>query len=102
MDKISYVGNADVNAIEHLYKSYKQNPESVDLSWQKFFEGFEFAQTDFSSPSGIPKNFQKEVSVLNLISAYRTRGHLFTKTNPVRERRKYTPTLEIQIGRAHV
>jgi 2-oxoglutarate dehydrogenase E1 component len=26
---------------------------------------------------------------------YRARGHLFTKTNPVRERRKYVPTLDI-------
>ena len=33
---------------------------------------------------------------MNLINAYRNRGHLFTKTNPVRERRKYTPTLEIE------
>jgi 2-oxoglutarate dehydrogenase E1 component len=95
MDKISYVGNADVNAIEHLYNQYKQNPTNVDLSWQKFFEGFEFAQTDFASGGGIPENFQKEFNVLNLINAYRTRGHLFTKTNPVRERRKYSPTLEI-------
>jgi len=96
MEKISYVGNADVNAIEHLYNQYKQNPSNVDLSWQKFFEGFDFAQTDFSSPGGIPANFQKEFNVINLIIAYRTRGHLFTKTNPVRERRKYTPTLELE------
>ena len=96
MDKISYVGNADVNAIEHLYNQYKQDPTNVDLSWQKFFEGFEFAQTDFSAAGGIPENFQKEFNVINLINAYRTRGHLFTKTNPVRERRKYLPTLEIE------
>ncbi|MDB2337030.1 2-oxoglutarate dehydrogenase E1 component, partial [Flavobacteriaceae bacterium] len=30
------------------------------------------------------------------INGYRTRGHLFTKTNPVRDRRKYTPTLDIE------
>ncbi|MDO4225832.1 MAG: thiamine pyrophosphate-dependent enzyme, partial [Bergeyella zoohelcum] len=34
--------------------------------------------------------------VLDLINAYRQRGHLFTKTNPVRERRNYQPTLDIQ------
>lgn len=96
MDKISYLGNADVNAIEHLYNQYKQNPANVDLGWQKFFEGFEFAQTDFSASGGIPENFQKEFNVINLINAYRTRGHLFTKTNPVRDRRKYSPTLEIE------
>ncbi|MES2798650.1 MAG: 2-oxoglutarate dehydrogenase E1 component [Bacteroidota bacterium] len=95
MDKITYVGNADVTAIEHLYKSYQQDPESVDLGWKKFFEGFEFAQTNFEDGGEIPENFQKEFKVINLINGYRTRGHLFTKTNPLRERRKYSPTLDL-------
>lgn len=96
MDKLSYVGNADVNAIDHLYSMYLQNPENVDLGWQKFFEGFEFAQTDYTSGGEIPENFKKEFKVINLINGYRNRGHLFTKTNPVRERRKYSPTLDIE------
>ena len=95
MDKVSYVGNADVNAIENLYKMYRENPENVDIGWQKFFEGFDFAQTDFNNNEAIPENVHREFKVLNLIIGYRTRGHLFTKTNPVRERRKYTPTLKI-------
>lgn len=96
MDKVTYVGNADVNAIDHLYQSYMKDPESVDLSWQKFFEGFDFARTNFEDSGDIPENFQKEFKVINLINGYRTRGHLFTKTNPVRERRKYEPTLAIE------
>ncbi len=97
MDKVSYVGNADVNAIDHLYKMYQQNPESVDIGWRKFFEGFEFAKTSYDEEGGvIPENFQKEFKVINLINGYRNRGHLFTKTNPVRERRTYTPTLDLE------
>ncbi|MES2588055.1 MAG: 2-oxoglutarate dehydrogenase E1 component [Bacteroidota bacterium] len=96
MDKVTYVGNADVSAIDHLYKSYKIDPQSVDLGWQKFFEGFDFAQTNFEDGGDIPENFQKEFKVLNLINGYRTRGHLFTRTNPVRERRKHEPTLAIE------
>ena len=39
----------------------------------------------------------KEINVLRLINeGYRTRGHFFTKTNPVRDRRKYEPTLDIK------
>lgn len=96
MDKSSYLGNADPSAIDYLYKQYLNDPESVDLGWKKFFEGFEFAQTNFDdSSSHVPENFQKEFKVLNLISGYRTRGHLFTKTNPVRERRQYHPDLSI-------
>ena len=96
MDKVSYVGNADVNAIDHLYKLYQQDPESVDLGWKKFFEGFDFARTNYEDSGEIPENFQKEFKVINLINGYRNRGHLFTKTNPVRERRKYSPTLDIE------
>lgn len=95
MDKITYVGNADVNAIDHLYKMYLENPESVDIGWQKFFEGFDFARTSYED-GGIPENFQKEFKVINLIEGYRSRGHLFTQTNPVRERRRYSPTLDIE------
>ncbi|MDP4683919.1 MAG: 2-oxoglutarate dehydrogenase E1 component [Crocinitomicaceae bacterium] len=96
MDKVSYVGNADVNAIDHLYKMYQQDPESVDIGWKKFFEGFDFARTNYEDGGEIPENFQKEFKVINLINGYRSRGHLFTKTNPVRERRKYSPTLSIE------
>jgi 2-oxoglutarate dehydrogenase E1 component len=95
MDKFTYIGNSDVNAIEDLYQKYVENPESVDIQWARFFEGVDFAKTDFDSGE-IPENFQKEFKIINLINAYRSRGHLFTKTNPVRERRKYAPTLAIE------
>lgn len=94
MDKNSYLSNADIPSIEHLYQQYKANPDSVDFGWKKFFEGFEFSKV--STSGDIPENVQKEFNVINLINAYRKWGHLFTKTNPVRERRKYTPTLDIE------
>ena len=94
MDKHSYLQNADINTIEKLYQEYLYNPESIDESWKKFFEGFEFAQKNYkSSPSS---EFDKEFKVINLIEGYRKRGHLFTETNPVRERRKYRPTLDVE------
>lgn len=97
MDNYSYISNAHPEVIDSMYAQYKQNPESVDISWRKFFEGFEFARTDFkSAEGGIPENVSKEFKVISLITGYRQRGHLFTKTNPVRERRKYNPTLEIE------
>jgi 2-oxoglutarate dehydrogenase E1 component len=56
-----------------------------------------FSLTDDSEPSvEIPQSVRKEFLVVDLINGYRTRGHLFTKTNPVRDRRKYTPTLAIE------
>ncbi len=96
MDELSYIGNADPSAIDYLYKEYQKNPDNVDLGWKKFFEGFEFAHINYEEPGDIPENYQKEFKVINLINGYRSRGHLFTKTNPVRERRKYSPDLSIE------
>src|SRR5690554_6388 len=107
MDKFSYLSNTDVSAVEELYQQFLKDPKSVDEGWAKFFEGFEFAKTSYSEVDhpGTPKDravfdsevgFDKEFKVLNLINGYRQRGHLFTRTNPVRERRKYEPTLDLE------
>jgi len=103
MDPHSYLANSDINAIESLYQQYKSNPQSVDGSWQRFFEGFEFQRAEFAPlPSGdgfsgaVSSEVIKEFKVINLINGYRQRGHLFTETNPVRERRKHQPTLALE------
>jgi len=97
MDKFSYLGNSDVNAVEELFLQYQKDPNAVDKTWQDFFKGFEFAKTDYSTTGGaIPENVSKEFKVINLIAGYRQRGHLFTKTNPVRQRRSYEPTLALE------
>lgn len=98
MDKYSYISNAHTSYIDELYKTYKQNPASVDPSWQKFFEGFEFSLThageNGQSVAGAGIS-DKEVAVRNLIHAYRTRGHLRSKTNPVRERKDRKALLDV-------
>jgi 2-oxoglutarate dehydrogenase E1 component len=97
MDKFSYLSNMDVSTVEHLYQSYKSDPNSVAQDWQQFFAGFDFAEQLYDQDDasfGIPANVKKEFDVINLINSYRKTGHLFTKTNPVRARRKYSPTLE--------
>lgn len=98
MDKFSSAGNQELAAIEDLYQSYLANPASVDKSWQQFFAGFELARTNFQPQQALakPALIDKEFAILNLIHGYRQRGHLFTKTNPVRTRRKYEPTLAIE------
>lgn len=93
----SYLSNADVSVLDDLYKQYAADPESVDFGWKKFFEGFDVGQSRDGGSSAsqlVSEDVLKEINVLNLIKDYRTRGHLFTKTNPVRDRRKYSPTLD--------
>lgn len=104
MDNLSYLSNADSAYIDSLYQSYKEDPQSVDFGWQKFFEGFDFglqSDTDGTVAQPVisgatPDHVFKEINVLNMIDGFRTRGHLFTKTNPVRERRKYYPGKELE------
>ncbi len=98
MDNLSYLSGENAEYIDSLYKTYKEDPESVEFGWQKFFEGFDFGRTspDTTENAQAPEHFFKEVNVLNLINGYRNRGHLFTKTNPVRERRKHLPTLDLE------
>ena len=98
MDNLSYLNGENADYIDSLYKTYKEDPNTVEFGWQKFFEGFDFGRTSPGTTENAqaPEHFFKEVNVLNLINGYRNRGHLFTKTNPVRERRKHLPTLDLE------
>ena len=111
MDRFSFLNAAHTDFFEQLYDQYIENPDSVEPSWRGFFQGFDFGTTTYNEEN--PKNrignftseimestsvsekLQKEFNVINLINAYRNRGHLFTKTNPVHKRRTYTPNLDL-------
>lgn len=111
MDRFSFLNAAHTAFFADLYEQYLQNPDSVEPSWRSFFQGFDFAQANYGTEevvnqvvniaSGntsvqVSEKTQKEFNVLKLIEGYRTRGHLFTKTNPVRDRRTYAPDLAIE------
>lgn len=102
MDKFSFLNAAHTGYIADLYDQYLQNPDIVEPSWRSFFQGYDLANENFSLTDDsetsveIPQSVRKEFLVVDLINGYRTRGHLFTKTNPVRDRRKYSPTLDIE------
>ena len=120
MDRFSFLNAAHSQLIEDLYQQYRKYPDALEPSWKAFFQGFDFALENYSdedfvvesnapvssnvvqqvnqaSANGeVPEDIRKEFKVVNLIEAYRLRGHLFTKTNPVRARRQYMPTLDIE------
>ena len=95
MDKFSFLGSIHTSMVEEMYDKYIKDPSSVNENWASFFKGYNFAN-ELYSEDDIPESFSKEFKVINLINSYRKRGHLFTKTNPVRERRKYKPTLDLE------
>ena len=96
MDEYSYLNSLDNSLFEELYEQFKSDPDSVAESWRKFFEGFEFSQINYKTGKEKTSLIPGEFLVMNLIRGYRERGHLFTKTNPVRVRRKYAPTLDLK------
>ncbi|WP_339887398.1 2-oxoglutarate dehydrogenase E1 component [uncultured Flavobacterium sp.] len=109
MDRFSFLNAAHTAFFADLYEQYLENPDGVEPSWRSFFQGFDFAQANYGTENiaqqitngdfscdHVAEKTQKEFNVLRLIDGYRTRGHLFTKTNPVRDRRTYTPTLALE------
>ncbi|MFK6999622.1 2-oxoglutarate dehydrogenase E1 component [Flavobacterium oreochromis] len=109
MDRFSFLNAAHTAFFADLYDQYLVNPDSIEPSWRAFFQGFDFAN-EFSNgviesnhpnagsmnQAELTEKIQKELKVVQLIEAYRTNGHLFADTNPVRNRRTYTPSLEIE------
>ena len=109
MKDFSYITNSHPAYIEGLYKDFIQNPEAVDPDFRRFFEGFDFAlaQSNGSAapiaasepaPAAAPApvgDISKELAVYNLILAYRKKGHLIAKTNPIRERKDRGANLDL-------
>lgn len=102
MDVLSFLQSIDAKQLEELYRQYQNNSQSVPTDWQLFFKGFDLATNQYPvlpiKQEGLKKNdvnIGKEFNVLELIAAYRQRGHFFTKTNPVRKRRIYKPDLSL-------
>ncbi|MBC7495206.1 MAG: 2-oxoglutarate dehydrogenase E1 component, partial [Flavobacterium sp.] len=112
MDRFSFLNAAHTEFFAQLYDQYQLNPDNIEPSWRAFFQGFDFALTSYSNDQAVvqmssiaatnidngqvSQKIVKEFNVLKLIDGYRTRGHLFTKTNPVRDRRIYLPNLDIE------
>ncbi len=96
MNDYSHVFNAHPSYIEQLYNQFKAHPESVDAGWRTFFEGFEFAGNGATQTlPAADGEINKEFGVLSIIHGFRTRGHLLSRTNPIRTRRDRKPHLSL-------
>jgi 2-oxoglutarate dehydrogenase E1 component len=106
MKDFSFITSSHPGYIENLYADYVKDPESVDADMRKFFEGFDFAVSNGNgakvmvSPEIVaaqpPPQLDKEFSVFQLIEAYRKKGHLIAKTNPIRERKDRNANLDLK------
>jgi 2-oxoglutarate dehydrogenase E1 component len=95
MDKYSYLANASPEYLENLYTDFKAKPDSVDIEFRKFFEGFDFAQQNYNGNRKSGVSFD-EFKVYKLIDGYRQRGHLIANTNPLKPRKDRHANLELE------
>src|SRR5690606_11659815 len=92
MKDFSFITSSHPAYIENLYTDFKKDPESIDADLRKFFEGFDYAsnlngdQKERQGTAVSTTNLNKEFGVFKLIRAYRKKGHLISKTNPIRQR----------------
>lgn len=73
-DTPSYANLANLNMLEKLYAMWLEDPQSVDPSFQNFFDGMQFAA---KLPQVFPaRQDSLDLRIFNLLNAYRTYGHL--------------------------
>ncbi|MES2891619.1 MAG: 2-oxoglutarate dehydrogenase E1 component [Bacteroidota bacterium] len=110
MKDFQYITNSSPAYIENIYQDFVKDPNSVDSEMRKFFEGFDFAVSlapgttngaktagaATATPQAGTFNFDKELSVYQMIQAYRRKGHLVAKTNPIRERKDRKANLSLE------
>ena len=93
---LSFIANANPNYIESLYEKYTKDPSNVDEEWRTFFAGFEFAAGEGTAERTSMVLSPKEFSVLQLIHAFRAKGHLISNTNPLKKRKDRHANLELE------
>jgi len=95
--------------IDEAYARWKEDPGSVDPTWQSFFMGFELGtQQEPVSPDGKPADTSakslhkapgdvlKQARIYNLLFAYRTLGHYIADLDPLKFNRGEMPELGIE------
>jgi 2-oxoglutarate dehydrogenase E1 component len=104
MKDFQYITSSHPAYIEGLYQDFVKDPGTIDPEMRKFFEGFDFAVSNAKPANGAVATgsapvsagmLDKEFGVYQLIQAYRKKGHLVAKTNPIRERKDRHANLDL-------
>jgi 2-oxoglutarate dehydrogenase E1 component len=95
--RLSFLNNISPDYLEELESQYRKNPQSVSPDWAFFFDILQLGKGEkqivsASEDSGVVD----ELKVLNLITAYRMRGHLVAKVDPLGLRKPpFNPFLDL-------
>ncbi|RKK14243.1 2-oxoglutarate dehydrogenase [Fusarium oxysporum f. sp. cepae] len=102
----SFLQGGAANYIDEMFRSWKQDPKSVHVSWRTYFRNMEDrsrpASEAFQPPPGLVSSRQPlatpgldsgqtaevllHLKVQHLVRAYQSRGHYHAKTDPLGER----------------
>lgn len=93
--RFSFAQASNASYIEKLYEQFKQDPASVDESWQSFFAGCDFASAN-SGQFVDDKEANLNAKVEALINAYRRLGHLSADLNPLDSRTEMARGLSLE------
>jgi 2-oxoglutarate dehydrogenase E1 component len=86
MPQASLATRWNLDAIESAYESWKRDPERVDPSWRVFFEGYELGAARLGRAE--INQGEEQARILLLVNAFRDRGHLIARLDPLGESRQ--------------
>ncbi len=92
-DRYTFASGTNAEFIESLYEEYRKDPQSVDESWQKFFEGYEFGLNSSNTPGGERRDDAKVEAYIN---AYRRLGYLAAHLNPLENKPEIPENLKAE------
>src|SRR5258708_10359293 len=95
MSPVTFANPWNLDAIEGAYQQWRINPQTVDESWQRFFEGFELGQARPVPAAGSPHVCRTQTDIVRLIFAYRNLGHFLAHLDPLSEPPNSYPGLEL-------
>ncbi|MDR6094166.1 2-oxoglutarate dehydrogenase complex dehydrogenase (E1) component-like enzyme [Stenotrophomonas sp. SORGH_AS321] len=97
----SQLAGGNASYVEDLYEQYLVSPDSVDPKWKAYFDGFQGREAGDIPHSGVIAHIadaakgalksgtgegagdERERNVGRLITAYRSRGHLGARLDPL-------------------
>ena len=81
-NRFSFAAGSNADFLDTLYLNFQNDPASVDETWRKFFEGFEFGSKRSDSDMTSDKALGL-FKVQKLIETYRRLGHRSADLNPL-------------------
>jgi len=81
-NRFSFASGSNADFIDGLYSRFQQDPLSVDDTWRKFFEGFEFGLKGVRDVVST-EDLHNHARIHGLIDSYRRHGHRSCHLNPL-------------------